>query len=272
MNLEKFRYSFNKYGFTGFFNTLFGKIGIKYRLQNHISRIINYYSKEIEKISKNKIMYGNYKGTKMLINKSWNSYDLPSKYLGTYELEVQNLIIQSQKKNKKKYFINLGCGEGYHAICLMKKKVFQRFIGFEASDVAQSFLKKNLSINKMGQKAIIFKKENSNFLNNKVFEKYKLKDSFFLIDIEGAEFQILNPINIKKLRKSKLIIEIHDFYKNPKNLIRNLKKFFRLKTISTENRNIDEFKILEHMHDNEKWLLMSEGRPKKMEWIFCEPK
>ena len=133
MNLEKFRYSFNKYGFTGFFNTLFGKIGIKYRLQNHISRIINYYSKEIEKISKNKIMYGNYKGTKMLINKSWNSYDLPSKYLGTYELEVQNLIIQSQKKNKKKYFINLGCGEGYHAICLMKKKVFQRFIGFEAN-------------------------------------------------------------------------------------------------------------------------------------------
>ena len=39
---------------------------------------------KIEKISKNSIMYGNYKGIKILINKSWNSFDLASKYLGIY--------------------------------------------------------------------------------------------------------------------------------------------------------------------------------------------
>ncbi len=272
MNLGKFKYSFNKYGFTGFFNTLLGKIGVKYRVKNHVSRIINYYSDEIEKISKNRIMYGNYKGTKILINKSWNNFDLPSKYLGTYELEVQNSIIQSQKKNKKKYLINLGCGEGYHAISLTKRKVFEKFIGFESSEIAQSLLKKNLAINKMEKQSIIFRNANKNFLDNKIFQKFKLKDCFFLIDIEGGEFEILNPINVKKLCKSKLIIEIHDFYRSPKNLIKNLKKYFKLKTFSTENRNINNFKILEHIHDNEKWLLMSEGRPKKMEWIFCEPK
>jgi len=272
MNFGKFKYSFSKYGLTGFVNTLFGKIGVKHRLKNHISRTIDYYSGEIEKISKNKIMYGNYKGIKILINKSWNSFDLASKYLGIYELEVQNLIIDSQKKNKKKYFINLGCGEGYHAISLIKKKMFQKMIGFERDEIARSFLKKNLNINKINKQAVIFKNADKNFLDSEIFEKFKLKDCFFLIDIEGGEFEILNVSNLKKLKSSKLIIEIHDFYKNPKNLIKNLKRYFKVKIVSTENRNPSDFKILEHIHDNEKWLLMSEGRPKKMEWVFCEPK
>ena len=272
MNLKKFKYSFNKYGLTGLINTFFGKIGIRSRLKNHFSRTIEYYSNEIEKISKNKIMYGNYKGTKILINKSWNSFDLPSKYLGIYEFEVQNLIINSQKKNKKKFFINLGCGEGYHAISLIRKKIFQKFIGFESDEIARSFLKKNLEINKLNNKAIILKNANTSFLSENIFKKIKFKDCFFLIDIEGGEFEILNKQNLFKLKKSKLIIEIHDFYKSPKKLINNLKKYFKLKFVSTENRNPNNFKILDEIHDNEKWLLMSEGRPKKMEWVFCEPK
>ena len=145
-------------------------------------------------------------------------------------------------------------------------------IGFERDKITRSFLKKNLNINKINKQAVIFKNADKNFLDSEIFEKFKLKDCFFLIDINGGEFEILNVSNLKKLKSSKLIIEIHDFYKNPKNLIKNLKRYFKVKIVSTENRNHSDFKILEHIHDNEKWLLMSEGRPKKMEWVFCEPK
>ena len=78
--------------------------------------------------------------------------------------------------------------------------------------------------------------------------------------------------NLKLLKESKLIIEIHDFYKSPKKLLILLKKYFRITIISTEHRNPSKFKILDEIHDNEKWILMSEGRPKKMQWVFCEPK
>ena len=272
MNITKFKHSFQKYGFIGFVNTLFGKIGIKYRFENHISKTLDYYSKEIEKKSKNEIMFGNYRGIKMIINKSWNSYDLASKYLGIYEQEVQNTIIQSQKKNKKKYFVNVGCGEGYHAISLAKKKIFEKIIGFENSAEAIACLEKNLIINKLKNKAILFKNADINFLNNEIFKKYKLKHCLFLIDIEGGEFKILNKENLNKLKNSKLIIEIHNFHTKPNKLINNLKKFFRISFFTTEYRNPNNFKILDDLHDNEKWLLMSEGRPKKMEWIYCKPK
>jgi len=272
MNLGKFKYAYSKYGITGFVNTFFGKIGIKYRLENHFTKIIRYYSNEIEKISKNKIIYGNYKETKILINKSWNSFDLPAKYLGTYELEIQNLIISSQKKNKKKYFVNLGCGEGYHAISLLKKKIFKNTVGFESDEVARHFFDKNLKINNLKDKAITYNIADINFLKKSIFKKFKLEDCFFLIDIEGGEFAILNDSNLKLLKKSKLIIELHDFYKNPKNLLILLKKYFRISIITTKHRSPSEFKILDEIHDNEKWLLMTEGRPKKMQWVFCEPK
>ena len=272
MNLGKFRYSYSKYGIIGFTNVFFGKIGIKYRIENHFTKTIRYYSDEIEKISKNRIIYGNYSGTKILINKSWNNFDLPSKYLGVYELEVQNLIIASQKKNKKKYFINLGCGEGYHSISLLKKKLFKKTIGFESDKIARSFLNKNLKINNLKNKAKIFDIADINFLKKNIFKKIKFKDFFFLIDIEGGEFDILDNSNLKLLKESKLIIELHDFYKNPKKLLSLLKKYFKITIKTTEHRNPSQFKILDEIHDNEKWILMSEGRPKKMQWVFCEPK
>jgi len=111
-----------------------------------------------------------------------------------------------------------------------------------------------------------------NFLSNNCFKKHKLKDCLFLIDIEGGEFKILNNKNLNLLKKSILIIEIHDFYFSPKNLIKKLSKIFKTSFITTEDRNLSSFKVLENFHDNEKWLMVNEGRPKKMIWIICKPK
>ena len=141
----------------------------------------------------------------MLINKSWNSYDLPSKYLGTYELEVQNLIIQSQKKNKKKYFINLGCGEGYHAICLMKKKVFQRFIGL----VITGHDKKKLE-----KEAIKFKNFIENFVEGKV-----------LGPVDAPIFRLRKRFRLRLLIRGKKTIKMQN------SLAKIIKKFKFLKGI-----------------------------------------
>ena len=35
---------------------------------------------------------------------------------------------------------------------------------------------------------------------------------------------------------------------------------------------ISNFRFLDSMHENEKWLLVNEGRPEKMEWLMCIPK
>ncbi len=274
MNLSKFTFAYSRHGLIGFFNVMLGKIGIRYRLKTPLDKIIFYLGRNIEKLSKNKILDGIYKDTHLEINRNWNSYDVASKFLGLYEKEVQDEIfnIQKNKKIKKKNLINLGAGEGYHLIGALKKKLFRYGVVYEMDNDAKNILKKNLVKNNLQNKVVIFDKVEENFLEKSFPKKFKLRDCFFLIDIEGDEFKLLNRHNLSKLNKSILIIELHDFYFSPNKLLSSLKKIYKLKVISTENRNLSKFKILENLPDAEKWLLVNEGRPKKMEWIICVPK
>ena len=108
--------------------------------------------------------------------------------------------------------------------------------------------------------------------------KLNLKNCFFLLDIESDEFKLLNKENIFKLRKSNLLIEIHPMYlKNGKRqnkiiLINKLKKFFKIEILTTKSRDLSGYKFLDNLSDLEKSILVSEGRPEKMEWLSCVPK
>ena len=274
MNLSKFAFAYSRHGLVGFFNIFLGKIGIRYRFKTSLDKIIFYHGKKIEKISKNKILNGLYKNTHLEINKKWNRHDTASKFLGLYEKEVQDEILklQKSKKTKKKYLINLGAGEGYHLIGLLKKKLFSHGVAFEMDNDAKNILQKNSIRNSLKNRLVILNKAEENFLKKSLPKKFKLKDCLFLIDIEGDEFRLLNKDNLDKLNESILIIELHDFYFSPKKLLENLKRIFKIQIITTENRNLSKFKILENLPDTERWLLVNEGRPKKMEWIICIPK
>ena len=61
MNLSKFQFGYEKHGIIGFINVLLGKLGFKYRLENQLKKLIIWHGKNIERISKNKIINGNYK-------------------------------------------------------------------------------------------------------------------------------------------------------------------------------------------------------------------
>ena len=280
MNLSKFKFGYEKYGPIGFINVLLSKIGFKYRIQSELERMIIWYGKNIAQISKNKIISGNYKNVKVEINKSWNTLDVASKYLGLYELEVQEAIInlQKKKKSKKKYLINLGAGEGYHPIALLKKKFFDYAILYETSKSRQLLIKQNSRFNKISNKIKIFGEAKVEFLSEFHFKNIKLIDCFFLLDIESDEFKLLNKENILKLRKSNLLIEVHPMYlKNGKRqnkmiLINRLKKFFKIEVLTTKNRDLSPYKFLDNLNDLEKSILVTEGRPEKMEWLICVPK
>ena len=82
----------------------------------------------------------------------------------------------------------------------------------------------------------------------------------------------MNEENIEKLRNSVLIIEIHDFVSSPDQLLENLSKIFNLHEFTTGSRDLSKIKILDIFGDYEKWLMVQEGRPKKMIWVVCVPK
>jgi len=276
MNFNKIIYSFERNGIIGAINIIFGKLGIKYRIKSAIDSRIYWLGRQIKKITLNIVQAGPYKGMKLSDDMFWNDKDISSKLIGCYETEVQHEIESLQKIDNKKYLINLGGGEGFHAIGVLKSGLFNKTIVFEKEDVGQKIIKKNALLNNLENNIFIEGNSTKSFLATDVLSKTNLEECFFLIDIEGDEFEILDDDNLIKMSKSNMILEFHenqDINNKSKNekFINLLKKHFKIKFITTGSRDLSNFKFLEKFEDIDRWLLVSENRPVLMSWIVCVP-
>ena len=274
MNYKKFYYSYKRNGSIGVLNTFFGKIGIKFRFKTLIERRIIWITNYIKHFTKNKVSTGLYKGMKIHDSSFWSQKDLSARLLGLYEYEVQKMIlkIQSVSKLKKKYLINIGGGDGYHSVGLLKSKIFEKSIIFELDKYGRDIIDFNLKINKQKHKATIYGEAKNDFLTQDL-KSIKLKDCFFLMDIEGGEYSLLNEENLKKLSNSILLIEIHNTQKKIfKKFINRIKKNYKFGTFYTESRDLSKIDFMSHLEDNDRWLAVSEHRPGMMSWIYCIPK
>ena len=119
--IKKYKKIHEKNGFDGIYYYFLNKNIKKSGFNNFVDKKKNTLGKIISTYSKQKILYGPYKNTKIINSFSWSNIDSSSKYLGTYESHIQEEIIKLAKKFKLKFFIDLGAAEGYHLISLVKK-------------------------------------------------------------------------------------------------------------------------------------------------------
>jgi len=273
--LKKYQKIYNINGLDGVYYYFLNKNFKKTGLNNFIDKKKNLLGIKISKIAKNRILNGPYKDTKILNLGGWSSIDYSAKYLGTYENSVQKKIIYLSKKFKLKNFVDLGAAEGFHIISLLKKNYFQNGYAFEIQKESRALLKKNAIINNVIKKLKIFGEANFLTIKNNL-KKLELKKTLFLIDIEGNEYHLLNKDFCNYFKDSFFIIEDHDFNIKNKSIITNFKKNiynkFNISFILDSSKDPYSFKLLQNFTDDEKYLMMSEGRPKSMRWIVLKPK
>ena len=271
----KYKSIYNQNGFDGVYLYFVNKNFKKTGLSNFIDKKKNILGKEISKISNNKILYGPYSGTKILSSYGWSNIDFCPKYLGSYEYQVQKKIIDLNKKKKFDYFIDLGAAEGYHIISLLKKKIFKQGLAFEISKKSREILKKNAQINKLNNRIRIYKDANLSSLKN-ALRNFNHRRLLFLIDIEGQEYDLFDKDFCKIFSKGTFIIEEHPFNisnkRKIKNFNQNIKKYYNVEILKDTPKNPFNFSILEKYSDDEKYLMMSEGRPESMQWVILQPK
>ena len=271
----KYKSIYNQNGFDGVYLHFVNKNFTKTGLSNFIDKKKNILGKEISKISNNKILYGPYSGTKILSSYGWSNIDFCPKYLGSYEYQVQKKIIDLNKKKKFDYFIDLGAAEGYHIISLLKKKFFKQGLAFEISKKSREILKKNAQINKLNNRIRIYKDANLSTLKN-TLRNFNHRRLLFLVDIEGQEYNLFDKDFCKIFSKGTFIIEEHPFNisnkRKIKNFNQNIKKYYNVEILKDTPKNPFNFSILEKYSDDEKYLMMSEGRPESMKWLILQPK
>ena len=274
MNYQKFLYSYKRNGLIGVLNTLLGKIGFKSRIKSSIEIRIIWIANYIKRFTNNTVNTGLYKGMKIHNNTFWSQKDISTRLLGLYELEVQNIIlkIQSISKIKKKYLINIGGGDGYHAVGLLRSKIFQKSIIFEIDNRGQNIISINLDINNQKNKAIILGEAKKDFLTTDL-KSIKLDECFFLIDIEGVEYSLLDKTNLEQLANSILLVELHATHpKSLEKFMKLLKNRYDIKEFYTESRDLSKINFMHDLEDNDRWLAVSEHRGAMMSWVACIPK
>ena len=280
MNISKLKFAFKRDGIIGFLNILMGKFGLKFRFHTALDKRKLWLVNHLFEISKGEVISGHFKGMKLLKKSNWDKKiyeynpDLSSKITGCYEQEVQDKIVELQKKNKKKYFINFGAGEGYFALGVLNSGLFQKSIAFEISDISRNIMIENSKLNKLDNKLSIKYAVNSNFLNDFLDSEKKLDDIFILSDIEGTEFEVFNDDNLSKLKNCNLIIEFHRHHIDVENkkFEDKLNKYFNVSVLSTGNRSFSDISLLKELNDDDRWLIASENRPYLMNWFVCTPK
>lgn len=253
------------------------KIGFKTKFSSFLHKKKFYLDNLVYDLTKGVVKNGIYKNLKLSKQQNWKSSidtDLSPKLLGIYEEQVQKKIIKLKEDHGLEYLVNFGAGEGYHAIGLVKNNIFKSCLCFEMDTNTKNILEKNINLNEVDQKIKVYNEANFDEVINNIDEK-KLEKTLFLVDVEGYEFQLYIKENLNFIKKSFHLIENHEDYIRDKKSISEFFEFmngnFESEILHNTSRNpytIDELKFLP---DDERWLMMSEGRPCEMNWLIFKP-
>jgi hypothetical protein len=211
------------------------------------------------------------KGMKLAVeSETWSSGDLVSYLLGSYEIEVQNELLRISGESNG-IFVDVGAATGYFAVGSVLNRHFAHSIAFEMDPKNQraidSQARKNGVANQIDLRGEFTQTSLDHF-------DFPLAGAVILMDVEGAEFGILSSHLIEQIKHSHLILEIHNWMTSEwelNALRKRLETRFMLREIRSGVRDPNH-QLLDHLRDDVRWLLVSEGRHERGTWWICTPR
>lgn len=258
--------------------------------QNEIELYRLNLSHKIAKQLNYQVQYGPFKGMKLLPDPFWGEADLAVKILGLYEKELLELLCDIAKSPKITTLVDLGAADGYYPIGGLLSQLFDQVVLFEKSLLGQQSIKRHLTLNHIEHSVCLYAQaDQSTFLDFLDRHHGHLHQMVFLIDIEGFEYDLMTPKILNLLRRSHVIIEVHnaytqdkfeppirldprDFKESKSQLESWVLKTHCLKKFYQGGRDLSEFEFLHHLPDNDRALLISEGRDYIGCWWHLIPK
>ncbi len=219
------------------------------------------------------VKYGPFKGMKLVEENWWGKADLGSQCLGLYEKEILN-IINKVKRDEYNTFIDIGAADGYYAVGMLVSGKVSDCICFEKSDYGRKVIVKNWENNGSIGHLKVFEEANLETIAS--LDPNLINKALILIDIEGAEFDLLDSNFLNICANSTLIMEIHNWVENFEELYIQLltkaDKFFDIEIIDHSDRPINHILEIQDFSDDNRNLLVSEGRPSLMRYLKLNPR
>lgn len=221
------------------------------------------------------VQHGLLKGYKLRPPFKWGLGDIAGQLLGLYEQEV--CAVLQYVANRRRFLVDLGAANGFYGVGLVAADRFERSVCFEMDAEARDILADNARHFDVSDRVTVLGTAEAGFIEKIVSTGLPLADAVFLVDIEGAEFDILKPEVLARLSDTYLVIENHDFMhlhrtEASRRLIEQARRFFHVAEITAGPRDVRRIPLLaDHWNDNDRWLICSESRAKLASWFVLTP-
>lgn len=129
------------------------------------------------------------------------------KLLGTYEMEL-SAIIEELGRQPFDTIIDVGAAEGYYAVGLALKVPRARVIAFEEKAAGRQLISELAAKNGAAGRIEIL----GACTETSLAEMMRAGDNTLIVmDVEGAEAKLLDPVSAPPLRHATILLELHQF-------------------------------------------------------------
>lgn len=193
---------------------------------------------------------------------------LIARLLGVYESELhphfETLIAEGLD-----CVIDVGCAEGYYAVGLARRMPQTTVYAFDILETARVACAGMAADNGVADRVIVggeFQPED--------FQRFAGQRALVLVDAEGAEVDILDPVRAPALAGMNIIVETHDLYR-PRALATLMERFsatHHIQRVDQDFKAYDQPDWVRNLNHLDQLLTVWEWRQRPTPWLVMRPR
>ncbi|MDZ7779593.1 MAG: hypothetical protein U5R14_06590 [Gemmatimonadota bacterium] len=194
---------------------------------------------------------------------------LGPKLLGTYEQETREFVRRVIAADPP-CVINVGAAEGYYAVGLLTRTRRMRVSAFERNEEGRTLMRELAELNGVADRLEIHGDCTPGALSTCLAE---WPASPLLIDIEGGERHLLDPVAVPELAKCEILVEMHEFLA-PGVTAQILERFeptHSVRRIPAEERTARAIPAVAGLSASDRVRVAFERSAEDQEWLWLAP-
>jgi ABC-type polysaccharide/polyol phosphate transport system ATPase subunit len=149
------------------------------------------------------VQRGPFKGMRYVVRTKWTC--LPAKLLGIYERELGSVVTELLARSYNT-IINVGSAEGYYAIGFARQCAGSNVVAYEMDPDSRTQCAEMALLNEVSGRVEIGGECTHAELDARISGR-----TLVIVDCEGCEQRLLDPLRCPKLANADLLVELHEF-------------------------------------------------------------
>jgi hypothetical protein len=191
-----------------------------------------------------------------------------AKLVGSYELEIHDAVRDLVARHPS-LVINIGAGDGYFTCGIARLLPDAEVRGYDTDPPTQELCREQVALNGLQERVMVAGECTTDMLAAMPEEGGAL-----VIDCEGAEVDLLDPVAAPSLRRWPILVELHDFNVPgaTDTIVGRFSPTHDIRVIEARGR--DDFRVPElgDLDPAQRAVALDEFRPAGMRWAYMVPR